>query len=215
MSSAKIEHMHHAVIAMCVIGIVLAVAAVSARAALPSDAAIDVAVTRAAAAADTKLRGSPAGRVEASIIVGFSRGAPSAKEVVLAAIADARKSIHLAAYQFTHPDIVRALIAAKKRGVQVAVVLDRTQANGDSQAAMVASGIACRIDGRFRIMHHKFIVVDGRHVETGSFNYSVNADKVNAENALYLKNVPELAAQYKAQWDAVYAPAAACAGGGQ
>lgn len=119
----------------------------------------------------------------------------------------------MAAYQFTEPDIIRALIAAKKRGVTVAVVLDKTQGNGDGEAAMVASGIECRVDKRFKIMHHKFIVVDGKHVENGSFNYTVNADKSNAENALYIKDVPTVAAQYKAQWDWVFDPAPLCKGG--
>ena len=152
---------------------------------------------------------------QSSVTAGFSRGKPSAKEVALMAVNDARSSLYIAAYQYTSPDIIRAVIAAKKRGVKVAVVLDRTQTNGDSQAAMVASGIDCRIDGRFRIMHHKFMVVDGKHVENGSFNYSVNADKVNAENALYLKDVPKLAAQYRAQWDWVNQSAEPCKGGGQ
>lgn len=150
-----------------------------------------------------------------SVTVGFSRGAPSAKDVALQAIGDAQESLYLAAYQFTSPDIIRAVIAAKQRGVKVAVVLDKTQAAGDSQAALVAAGVDCRIDSRFKIMHHKFIVVDGKHVESGSFNFTLSADKANAENALYLKDVPDIAAKYKAQWDWVNTPATACKGGGQ
>lgn len=151
---------------------------------------------------------------EQSITVGFSRGAPSAKDVVLQAIVEARESLYVAAYQLTSADVVKALIAAKQRGVKVSVVLDRTQASGDSQAALVAAGVGCRIDKKFRIMHHKFVVVDGKHVETGSFNFSASADKVNAENALYLRGVPDIAAKYKAQWGFVNAAAVACAGGG-
>lgn len=152
---------------------------------------------------------------QSSITVGFSRGKPSAKDVVLQAINDARSSLYIAAYQYTDKDIIQAVVAAKNRGVKVAVVLDRTQANGDSQAVMVASGIDCRIDHKFRIMHHKFVIVDGKHVETGSFNFSRSADKMNAENAQYLKDVPDTVIKYKAQWDSVSVPATPCKGGGE
>lgn len=151
---------------------------------------------------------------QAEIKAGFSKGEPTAQAVVLESIGDATSSIRLAAYQFTSKEIIQALTAAKQRGVDVAVVLDRTQQNGDSQAVMVAAGMGCRIDKSFRIMHHKFIVVDGRHVQTGSFNYSGNAHKVNAENALYLKHVPALAKAYTAEWDMVNGRAEPCKGGG-
>ena len=149
---------------------------------------------------------------QSHITVGFSRGQPSAKEVVIQAIDDANESLYLAAYQYTSKDIIQRVIAAKERGVKVFVLLDRTQKNGDSQATMVTSGIDCRIDQRFRIMHHKFIIIDGKHIETGSFNYSANADRVNAENALYLKDVPDIATQYQQQWDGIYQDATPCLG---
>lgn len=145
--------------------------------------------------------------------VGFSRGSPTAKSIVLKAIDNSKSSLYIAAYQFTNPDIVKAVIAAKKRNVTVAVVLDRTQGTGDTQAALVASGISCKVDHTYKIMHHKFMVIDGKSVETGSFNYTVNADKGNAENAILIPGVPVLAAKYKAQWDKVNATASPCPGG--
>jgi phosphatidylserine/phosphatidylglycerophosphate/cardiolipin synthase-like enzyme len=149
---------------------------------------------------------------QTSITVGFSRGQPSAKEVVMQAIDDANDSLYLAAYQYTNKDIIQRIIASKQRGVKVFVLLDRTQKNGDAQAEMVTSGIECRVDQRFRIMHHKFIIIDGQHIETGSFNYSANADQVNAENALYLKDVPDIAKKYKEQWNTIYQNAIPCPG---
>lgn len=149
------------------------------------------------------------------ITVGFSRGAPSAKQIALKAIGDAQKTLRIAAYQFTSPEIAKAVIAAKNRGVAVAVVLDKTQAAGDTQAAMVAAGIDCRIDTRFVIMHHKFAVIDGASVETGSFNYTLSAVSRNAENAIYITDTPAIAQQYEAQFWVIYKTAKPCAGGGQ
>ena len=145
--------------------------------------------------------------------VGFSRSDPSAKDVVLQAIADAHVSIYMAAYQFTQDDIVKSLLEAQKRGVKVAVVLDKTQVHGAVQAELVKSNIDCRIDHRHKIMHHKFIVVDMVSIETGSFNYSESADKANAENAIYIRGSPDIAAKYKAQWEYVNRQALPCSGG--
>lgn len=150
-----------------------------------------------------------------NVKVGFSRGSPTAKEVAICAIGDAKTTLRIAAYQFTNIDIVRAVIAAQARGVDVAVILDKTQRNGDTQAALVASGIACNIATGFKIMHHKFMVIDDKHVETVSFNYTTNADKYNAENALYILNTSDLAGKYKAQWDWIKSGAVPCKGGGQ
>ncbi len=131
--------------------------------------------------------------------VGFSRGKPSARDVVVQAISGASSTVYVAAYQLTSPVIIQALVDATKHA-KVFLVLDKTQQGGKAVQALVPAGATCLIDTRFRILHHKFLVIDGIHVETGSFNYTVSADTVNAENALLLKDVPDLAAKYMGQW---------------
>ena len=59
----------------------------------------------------------------ASVEVGFSPDG-SGEALVLRAINSARQSVRLAAYAFTARPVVRALIDARKRGVDVAVVVD-------------------------------------------------------------------------------------------
>lgn len=146
------------------------------------------------------------------IDVGFSpkRGA---EELVVRAIASARQSIRVAAYSFTSEPIVRALVAAKKRGVDVALVADyrnnfvdgcgagRPCKGKHAIAALMNAGINARVISSYKIFHHKTIVVDAKHVQTGSFNYSAAAANSNAENALVIWNNPDLAKQYLAMWD--------------
>lgn len=138
-------------------------------------------------------------------IVGFSHSSPSAKDVVLKAVNDSKKSLRVAAYQYTNPDILQAIISAKNRGVDVQIILDQNQSNGKNRADVVKAGIPCYIDHTYKIMHHKFIVVDGVSVENGSFNYSVSADKANAENALYTTNTPPLADAYTKEFNRLVA----------
>jgi phosphatidylserine/phosphatidylglycerophosphate/cardiolipin synthase-like enzyme len=42
--------------------------------------------------------------------------------------------------------------------------------------------------------------VDGNAVETGSFNYAASAETLNSENVVVIHDMPEVSAQYLAQW---------------
>ena len=137
------------------------------------------------------------GRIE----VAFSPQA-GATELVIKAISSAKKSILVAAYSFTSKPIAQALIAAHKRGVQVLVVVDKSQKTERYTSAtfLANMGIPTRADSQHKIMHDKFMVVDGEHVESGSFNYTSSAERSNAENALVIWNNPQLAGIYTANW---------------
>lgn len=58
-----------------------------------------------------------------SVQAGFSPEG-SAEQLVLKTIETAQHNIRLMGYSFTSPEVVRALISAKRRGVDVKVVLD-------------------------------------------------------------------------------------------
>lgn len=79
-------------------------------------------------------------------------------------------------YSFTSPEVEHSLEDAKRRGVDVKVVLDeKSNQNTVSQAAMnwlINAGIPVRAVDRLKILHDKFTVVDNRSLQTGSFNFS-------------------------------------------
>jgi phosphatidylserine/phosphatidylglycerophosphate/cardiolipin synthase-like enzyme len=139
----------------------------------------------------------------ADIEVGFSPNA-GAEEIVLKTIQSAHKTIRLAAYSFTSKPVIQALIAAKRRNVDVQCTLDKSNAHNKSGEAaanlLVNAGIAVRIDSQHPIHHDKYIVVDNQSVETGSFNYSKAAAESNAENAMVIWNDQRLASQYAQNW---------------
>jgi len=66
------------------------------------------------------------------------------------------------------------------------------------------NGVPVRVSRRYAIFHHKFMVFDNRHVQTGSFNYSAAAVNRNTENVLLLLNVPEIAGLYAAEWQRLW-----------
>lgn len=142
---------------------------------------------------------------EPSVTVAFSpRG--GATEAVVAAIDQAVTSAHLAGYGFTSRPIAAALIRAHDRGVDVELVLDRSNATARrNEAGSVAqAGVPVRLDYRYTIMHDKFIVIDGQTVETGSFNYTSAAERSNAENVLVLRDYPDVARVYEERWQMLW-----------
>ncbi|GAB3542355.1 phospholipase D family protein [Noviherbaspirillum agri] len=139
----------------------------------------------------------------AQIEAGFSPNG-SAERLILKVINTSQKSIRLGAYSFTSPLIVRALVDAKRRGVDVRVVVDDkgTQSKAGTAALnlLAGAGIPARRNGEYAIHHDKYIVSDGLHVQTGSYNYSQAAAKSNSENVIVVWHNAELAAAYLRHW---------------
>lgn len=65
---------------------------------------------------------------------------------------------------------------------------------------LVNAGIPTRTINVYPIHHDKYMVIDGKDVETGSFNYSAAAATKNSENALVLWNCPLMAEPYLNHW---------------
>jgi len=137
-----------------------------------------------------------------SYIAGFSPGG-SSLEVVVQSIRLAKNELLVACYEFTSKEIARELIAAKRRGVAVSVVADQKEAYSRASTIplLVNAGIPVYTDAQYAIMHNKTICIDRQSLELGSFNYTEAAVKRNAENALLLKDLPQLAQQYVAEWE--------------
>ena len=144
-----------------------------------------------------------------AIEVGFASHGhdASAEDLILKAIASAKKEILVASYNFTDKAILRALEEAIKRKVSVEVVhdFDASKEKGDGTRAIDSTGGKVRLDHQYKIMHDKFMVIDGKTVETGSFNYSFSAHEKNAENVIVIWNDPKVASSYKTEWDRLWA----------
>lgn len=142
----------------------------------------------------------------ASVNVYFS---PGVRQHILPELQWAEKSIDVAMYAFTDSDLAWALVRARERGVEVRVRLDKGQAAGKySKSRFLAGrGLAVRLHQGGGLMHHKFAVIDGRVVVTGSYNWTDNAEEENDENALVIAD-SEVAAVYAAEFERLWAGAA-------
>lgn len=140
---------------------------------------------------------------EPSIQVGFSPEG-SARQLVLKTIGNATHSIRMLAYAFQAQDIMQALVDAKKRGVDIRVVVDKKRNQGGaSKTAMqfvMCNGIELRTNDHFHLHHDKTIIVDDNTVETGSFNFAQSAETANSENVVVIRGIPSVTRQYLMHW---------------
>ncbi len=97
----------------------------------------------------------------------------------------ARTSIYLAMYSLTYPPIVKALVAAKKRGVDVRVMTDRGKLDDQKQRAALETlrlaGIPIKVNRHDGLMHLKQAVVDDHVNTSGSMNQTTSAARYNDE----------------------------------
>ena len=125
-----------------------------------------------------------------------------ATKLIINTIKNAEKSIFVAAYSFTSKPIANALIEAYQNGVDVKIVLDKSQRTAKYSAFLEVKnlGIPIRINSKYAIMHNKFMIVDGKILQTGSFNYSQAAENNNAENVLIISDNTKVVKQYTQKW---------------
>lgn len=127
-------------------------------------------------------------------------------DLVLRTINSAEKSIRVAAYSFTYPPIAEALVNAHRRGVDVKVVLDGKQREDKHSVFryLKNNNIETRVNFSYAIMHHKFMIIDHKTLQLGSFNYTKSAEKRNAENVLVIREAPDILDAYLRQWQKLW-----------
>lgn len=138
----------------------------------------------------------------------------NAEAMIVERIRGAKQQILVQAFSFTSRALASALIAAKKRGVDVQVMADREQTFGGESSRipdLVQAGIPVALELRYQSAHNKVMVMDAGTADaaviTGSYNWTYAAQYKNAENVLILRNSPDIANAYAANWRRHYADA--------
>ncbi|PHQ81146.1 MAG: phospholipase [Coxiella sp. (in: Bacteria)] len=121
---------------------------------------------------------------------------------ILRLIYSAKKTIRVQGYFFTSYKMANALVKMKNRGIDVKVILDKSQfqcGQRSQRTMLIKGGVAIWEDFKPNIAHNKIIIVDGETVETGSYNFTPSAQFYNAENIVLIKS-PKIAQSYLKNW---------------
>ncbi|XP_058496457.1 mitochondrial cardiolipin hydrolase isoform X1 [Solea solea] len=95
-------------------------------------------------------------------------------------------SLDLCVFAFSNMDLSRAVLMLHSKGVAIRILTDKdyTAIPGSQIGVLRKAGICVRCGVDTVYMHHKFAVVDGRLLITGSLNWTLTAVQSNMENIL-------------------------------
>lgn len=115
----------------------------------------------------------------------------------------AKSSIEVCVFELEHKKIVRKLIEKHEEGVRVRVVMDSNYLKNEELRELEDAGVELVGDNRSAFMHNKFVVVDKKHVWTGSMNFTYTGVGKNDNNALSLVS-EELAENYLTEFEEMW-----------
>jgi cardiolipin synthase A/B len=128
---------------------------------------------------------------------------------LLAAIAGAQQTLRIKMFLFSDPGLLAAVIAAKKRGVDVKVMLNPARRSGEteneeSRRKLVEAGVSV-LDSNpaFDLTHEKSMVVDAREAYVMSLNWETRNVTETRDYAVVTRHpgeVAEITACFDADW---------------
>jgi phosphatidylserine/phosphatidylglycerophosphate/cardiolipin synthase-like enzyme len=143
----------------------------------------------------------------------FSR-ASSLAEWIEKRLGGLEQSLDLAVYRFNSRELYHVLNKTANRGVKVRLLIDRNkfEESSASRELMVRPPFAVRLAygriGPGSKMHHKFAVLDGKSVITGSYNWTAESEEQNFENLVLLTGERQIG-PYREEFEALWATARA------
>lgn len=129
---------------------------------------------------------------------------PDAVQVMIETIRNARTRIDMAVMGFTRDAVIDELIAAYDRGVAIRMVGDAGHLYNDGYMRFRDRRIPVVTGNLNHIMHHKFMVVDGRFVFGGTANWT-DTDLRHNSNNFFLIDSPPIAADFTAEFEQMFA----------
>ncbi len=137
---------------------------------------------------------------------------------LIAAIDASRVSIDIAIHGLALREVMAALVAAKKRGVKIRIVMNQTHVWPEKQRDTRTPEVQQLIDlgfdikmlrggDMFGVMHNKIAIFDGQILETGSYNWTHAADAWHWENAMFHAEQARIKA-YQEYWNWMWSIAA-------
>lgn len=115
---------------------------------------------------------------------------------ILPIINNANKYIYIPVFYITKKELVNELIAAHKRGVEVKIINDATNASNKYTIhhQLREAGIKVKTENYAGKLHSKAMIIDDEYSIIGSMNFTNSGEKRNDENVVIIKD--EEIAQY-------------------
>ncbi len=129
--------------------------------------------------------------------------------VILPEIEKAQDYIYLSMFLITDSKIVRSLIEAFERGVEIKMIIDAHHALQpySKHEVLRKAGIKVKVENWAGKMHAKTVIIDDKTIISGSANWTYSAFKYNDENLLIFRNAPKevkfLKKEFEQSWKSI------------
>lgn len=109
---------------------------------------------------------------------------------IIPEIKSAKKYIYIPSFIATHTELANELIKAKKRGVDVRLIIDATSARNkySIHSTLRNNNILVKTENFAGKMHAKAVIIDDRVAFAGSMNLTKSGNIYNDENCLKIEN---------------------------
>eukprot|EP01101_Sappina_pedata_P008318 TRINITY_DN457_c0_g1_i1.p1 TRINITY_DN457_c0_g1~~TRINITY_DN457_c0_g1_i1.p1 ORF type:complete len:162 (-),score=74.18 TRINITY_DN457_c0_g1_i1:94-558(-) len=99
-----------------------------------------------------------------------------------------KKSLDICVFNITDDRIASQILKLHKKGIKIRVITDDdcSTTQGSDINSLSKSGIPVKMDNSTAHMHHKFAILDGVVLMSGSFNWTRSASAQNNENMFFI-----------------------------
>ena len=129
------------------------------------------------------------------------------QETLLRELESTASTLELAIHDVTSPEMARALVKTKQRGVKIRVIADSRQSKlkASQITYLIQQGIQVKVLGGKEkgVMNHRFGIFDGKKVITGSYDWSKASGKWNYEHILVLEG-SDVVASFQEEFDRLW-----------
>ena len=117
----------------------------------------------------------------------------------------ARTSVEICVFTITDDRLAEIILETHRRKIPVRIVTDNQKAEdlGSDIDRFEQAGIAVRVDRSPFHMHHKFALLDGKALLTGSYNWTRGAARDNEEN-LIITTDPRLIGPFQSTFERLW-----------
>ena len=123
----------------------------------------------------------------------------SIAHTIVEEINNAKSSIYIAMFSFTHKDIAEALVAANQRNVNIHIMIHKTRPTNTKIPTLAKKIQEIYLGPKGGTFHHKYAVFDEKSVITGSANWSSSGNSKNRDHIIYIED-KQVAQQYIENW---------------
>ena len=111
-------------------------------------------------------------------------------QYIIDLINNAKSYIYMPIFVITHDKLTEALINAKKRGVDIKIIVDATSTStrNTKYKQLRLNNIPLKVENYAGKLHSKSIIIDDKYLVVGSMNFSASGNNKNDENLLIIQN---------------------------